>query len=91
MIARVIERVDDLRWDERARRPNDELNLVPERAMKDMKDSSPGKDGVRLQYIVDACEEVRMRVIEIVRMMFERRANECDQCAKWDYHPTLQE
>ena len=44
--------------------------------MKEMKDSTPGEDGVRLRYIMDACDEVRMRVIEIVRMMFERRANE---------------
>ena len=53
-----------------------------ERAMKEMKDSSPGEDGVRLRYIVEACEEVRMRVIAIVRMMFEKRANEWDESAK---------
>ena len=53
-----------------------------ERAMKEMKDSSPGEDGVRLRYICDACEEVRMKVIEIVRMMFEKRANEWDECVK---------
>ena len=87
VIARVIERVNDLRGDERARRANGKLNLMPERAeieraMKDMKDSSPGEDGVRLRYIMDACDEVRMRVIEIVRMMFERRANEWDECTK---------
>ena len=87
VIARVIEGVVDMREDERAKRANDRLNLVPERdeierAMKDMKDSSPGEDAVRLRYIEEACEEVRVRVIEIVRMMFEKRANEWDECAK---------
>ena len=87
VIARVIEGVEDMRGDERAKRANDKLNEMPEReeierAMKEMKDSSPGEDGVRLRYIVEACEEVRMRVIAIVRMMFEKRANEWDESAK---------
>ena len=87
VIESVIERVDDLRENERARIENDRLNEMPERdeierAMKEMKDSSPGEDGVRLRYICSACEEVRVRVIGIVRMMFDRRANEWDECAK---------
>ena len=87
VIARAIARVEDLRGDGKAKMANEKLNAVPERveiemAMKEMKDSSPGEDGVRLRYIGDACEEVRMRVIAIVRMMFEKRANEWDECAK---------
>ena len=50
--------------------------------MNEMKDSAPGEDGVRLRYICDAYVEVRMKVIEIVRMMFEKRANEWDASAK---------
>ena len=51
-------------------------------AMKEMRDSAPGEDGVRLRYIQSACDEVRERVIEIVRMMFDKRANEWDESAK---------
>ena len=87
MIMSVIERVEDMRGNERARCANERLNEMPERdeierAMKEMRESSPGEDGVRLMYISKACEEVRVRVIEIVRMMFARRANEWDECAK---------
>ena len=87
VIASVIERVQDMRGSERARCANERLNEMPEReeiecAMKDMKESAPGEDGVRLMYISKACEEVKMRVIEIVRMMFERRASEWDEGAK---------
>ena len=44
--------VNDLRGEERARRGNEKLNLVPERdeierALKDMKDSSPFSVGGR--------------------------------------------
>ena len=86
VIARLIERVNDLREDERERNANDELNEIPERdeierAMEELKDSSLGKDWVRLRYmysicICEACKEVRIRVISYLRMMFERRANE---------------
>ena len=87
VIARVIEKVKDMRMDDRATAANERMNEMPEReeivkAMKEMKDSAPGEDGVRLGYIQNACEEVRERVIEIVRMMFDKRANEWDERAK---------
>ena len=54
VIARVVGRVEDLREDERAKSANEKLNAVPEReeierALKEMKDSSPREDGVRLR------------------------------------------
>ena len=87
VIASVIEKVNDLRMDGRAIVANDRLNVMPEReeivkAMNEMKDSAPGEDGVRLRYISEACLEVREKVIEIVKMMFEKRANEWDESAK---------
>ena len=83
MIAIVIEKVEDMGGNQRARYANERLNVVPERdeierAIKNMRESSLGEDRVRLMYISKACEDVRMRVIEIVRMMFARRAN------KWE-------
>ena len=66
---------------------NEMLNETPLReviknVMKNLRDFSPGKDGVRLQYLYGACDEVRMKVIGIVVMMFEKRANEWDECTK---------
>ena len=37
---------------------------------------------MRLRYTCEAFEDVRTRVIKIVRMMFYRRENEWDECAK---------
>ena len=87
VIASVIERVNDMRLNGRAIAANERMNEMPDReeivkAMREMKDSAPGEDGVRLRYIANACDDVRGRVIEIVRMMFERRANEWDERAK---------
>ena len=87
MIASVIERVNDMRMNDRAIAANERMNEMPDReeiveAMREMKDSAPGEDGVRLRYIVNAYDEVRERVIKIERMMFERRANEWDERAK---------
>ncbi|KAI8519281.1 hypothetical protein Bbelb_025380 [Branchiostoma belcheri] len=83
----VIERVKDPRGTAKAFEANEILNRAPEReeieeAMKEMTDSAPGEDGVRLRYILDACEEVQERVIEIVRFMFEKRANEWEASVK---------
>ena len=82
VIVTVISERSERRCDD-----NDKLNEELEReeierAMKDMKDSSPGDDRVQLRYICDACEEVRMRVIKIVRIRFEKRASDWDDCAK---------
>ena len=44
-------------------------------AKKEMKDCFPGEDEVRLMYICGACKEVRIKVIEIVIMMFFDESN----------------
>ena len=87
VIERAVGQVDDLRMDERARRMNERLNETPEveeikLAMRDMRDTAPGEDGVRLRYICEAYDEVRMRVVAIVKWMFETRAGEWDESAK---------
>ena len=40
------------------------------------------EDGVRLRYICGMCDKVRKKVIEVVRMMFDMKANEWDECMK---------
>ena len=53
-----------------------------ERAIKEMKDSAPGEDAVRMRYIWEACMEVKDKVVNIVNMMFEKRANEWEACMR---------
>ena len=67
---RVVERVNDLRIDGRARRANEMLNVLPERmeierAMNEMRDSSPRKDGVRLREKVAECQLCGIRPEEL--------------------------
>jgi len=83
----VIEGVQDLREDERAKEANEWMNETPEReeietAMKEMKESAPGEDGVRIGYIRYACEEMKERVIRMVQMMFETRADRWEESVK---------
>ena len=87
VIERAVGQVDDLRMDEGAKRMNERLNVTPETeeiemAMREMKDTAPGEDGVRLRYICEACDEVRMRVVGIVKRMFEKSAGDWDESAK---------
>ena len=87
VIEDVVGNARDLRGDVRARAANVEMNAVPSRgeiesAMKEMKESAPGEDGVRICYIRYACEEMKERVIEMVQKMFVSRANEWSETLK---------
>ena len=86
-IEEAVSRAKDLRGDERAIEANELLNETPEReeimqAMSDIRESAPGEDGVRIGYIMNACDVVIDRVIEIVQMMFEERADRWDESLK---------
>ena len=86
-IEEAVRNARDLRGDERAIAANVEMNRVPSRneivsAMKEMKESAPGEDGVRMCYIRYACEEMIEEVIEMVRKMFVSRANEWSETLK---------
>ena len=81
VIESVIERVVDLRMEGRALVANGGMNDMHEseeimKAMKETRESTPGEDDVRLSYIMNACDEVRERVIEFVSMIFDIRAIE---------------
>ena len=80
VLVSVFGEVKDLRRDDRAIEANERLNETLQteeslKAMNEMKDSAPGEDGSRLKCIYSACQEVQMRVIERVKMMFEKRAH----------------
>ena len=63
----AVRNARDLRGDRTAREANEEMNEVPSRieiesVMKEMKESAPGEDGVRISYIRYACEEMKAEV-----------------------------
>ena len=59
--------------------------------MMEVKDSTSEEDEVRLGYILNACDQVQERVVEIVKMMFDNIAIEkVERMKKWDYCSTLQ-
>ena len=87
VIQGAVESATDLRRDERAREANELMNETPEReeimkAMKEMRESAPGEDGVRVGFIRNACEEVKGRVIDIVKWMFDERADRWDESVR---------
>ena len=79
LIVSVIEIVNDMQVDDSAHVANEWKDKIPEReeilkAMKEINDSTPGGDGVRLGYIHKAYDEVPERD-KIVRMRFDKREN----------------
>ena len=87
VIGGVIEKVRDLRGCEKAREAyefmNGELEIEKiEEAMKEMKESAPGKDGIRMCYLKEACEEMKDALIGMVQFMFEERAHKWDEWLK---------
>ena len=87
VIEGAVRNARDLRGDASAREANERMNEVPsvaeiEAAMKVMKESAPGEDGVRIGYIRHACEEMKERVIAMVQKMFVTRAHEWSEKLK---------
>ena len=87
VIEAAVGNARDLREDVRAIEANARMNRMPDRGeiksvMKEMKESAPGEDGVRIVYIRHACEEMEEVVIRMVQKMFESRANEWSDTLK---------
>ena len=75
VIERVIEGVKDLRGTVEGVLENERMNMIPEveeieKAINEIKESAPGKDGVRIGYIRNASRDVRDRVVGLVQRMF---------------------
>ena len=80
VIGGVIEKVRNLRGCEKAREANERMNgelgrEEIEEAMKEMRESAPGEDGIRMCYLKEAYEEVKDALIGMVQFMFEERAH----------------
>ena len=76
VIEGVLAAARDLRGTAEAVLGNEGMNVRIEReevecAIKEIRESAPGKDGVRIGYIRYASEEVKERVIGLVQRMFE--------------------
>ena len=87
VIGGVIEKVQYLRGCEKAREANECMNgelgrEEIEEDMKEMRESAPGEDGIRMCYLKEACEEVKDALIGMVQFMFEERAHMCYECLK---------
>ena len=53
-----------------------------EKAMKEMKESAPGEDGIRMCYLKEVWEDVIDALIGMVQFMFEERAHKWDEWLK---------
>ena len=76
VIEEIVGKVEDLRGSAEAILGNDCMNARIEReeiecAIREIRESAPGKDGVRIGYIRYASEVVRNRVVVLVQRMFE--------------------
>ena len=83
-IEEATQKVKDLRQSNEAREANILLNMTPseeeiKKEMAKVKDSDPGKDGVRMSYISAASEEVKQKIIRMVQYMFEHRAHRWEE------------
>ena len=83
-IDEAVRRVKDLRGTEKANQWKDILETTPGREeiigqMKKMKDSAPGDDGVRLNYLLKAGPEVINKVVEMVQFMFENGSDKWEE------------
>ena len=80
-IDNIVNQVEDIRNTDKACEWREELERVPEREeiveqMSKMKHSAPGRDGVRLIYLLKAGQEIMDRLIAMVAFMFNNGA-EC--------------
>ena len=74
VIREVIERVQDMSGCEKARKVNEWMNGMLgreeiEEATKEMKESAPGEDDIRICYLREACKEVKEALIGLVQFV----------------------
>ena len=81
IIFEAVDKMEDLRDNEEARRWAIQLDETPSREeiltqMKKMKNSAPGKDGVRLIYILQGGPIILEKIVDLIQFMFENDAIE---------------
>ena len=83
----TVNTINDISNTRKAREANELLNKIPEdeeieKAMKQTKDSAPGRDGTRVAYINSAEPQIKEKVKEMVKYMFRTRTNSWDEDLK---------
>ena len=83
----ILEEVEDISNTDRAREANDLINEEPqeeeiEDTMKEVKDSAPGEDNIRMSYIWHSCREIKEKVVQMVKFMFNHRAHRWSEATK---------
>ena len=86
-IEKAVEEIEDMRTSARAMVANDFMNKEPsdeeiEKTVKETKYSAPGREGVRIKYIWNACEEIKEQLRKNIIFMFSNRANHWESSIK---------
>ena len=83
----VLDRVEDMRNDERIREAGEELEKSLEReeiekAIREIKDGAPGIDGVSIKMIKFADETCKEGIIQLIKDMYESPSTDWEDCIK---------
>ena len=86
-IETAVQRAVDLREDLLAKEYNELLNEIPQEeeileAMKNVKDSAPGEDGIRMSYINHADIQVKMEIVRMIKVMFTTEPSNWEESLK---------
>ena len=86
-IEKYLDEVEDISMTEKATYWREQLNEIPSSEevfaqMKHMKDSAPGKDGVRLDFIRKGGEGLKQEIVKLVQFMFENSAESWEESLK---------
>ena len=83
----TVNRVEDISQTEKAREWREELDKEPEREeieaqMRLMKNSAPGKDGVRLIYLMKGGPEMKHQLHQMIKFMFNNGSDRWEEALK---------
>ena len=86
-IEETVNMIDDISQTDRAKEQAEFLNSIPSREeiltqMNKMRESAPGKDGVRLIYLQKGGPELTERLVTMIQEMFEKGAVEWEGSLK---------
>ena len=86
-IEEIVNQVKDISETEVAKRWSEELENEPEREeilqqMSKMKNSAPGRDGVRLIYLLKAGPRILGKLIQMIKFMFSNGADKWEEALK---------
>ena len=83
----ALDRVDDMRNDDRIREAGEELEKNLEReeiekAIREIKDGAPGIDGVSIKMVKYADKTCKEKIIQLIQNMYESPSTDWEDCIK---------